>query len=138
MANRKSDNLYVRQLIWDTFPEHREKILKLEHEEREFLGQDYEVNSYSLVSNVFISEILAPALEENDGQAVGRSAKFIESLLASHREGVLEMASIRITDFLLGFPENWSSIREFAGPNLIEEVSRRAHYYRFDPFVRRN
>ncbi|MEV6698644.1 hypothetical protein AB0M68_15885 [Streptomyces sp. NPDC051453] len=40
------------------------------------------------------------------------------------------MASIRVTDRLLGYPENWARFRPHAGELLRREVRERSVYYR--------
>ncbi|MFI1815187.1 hypothetical protein ACH414_33100 [Streptomyces sp. NPDC020422] len=137
MPEETSDGLYVRQLIWGKFPNHRGAILALERDHRDLMGDsiDAEVGPYSLVSQIFMEGILLPALEAPDAFMLRESADLIETLLSSDRAFVLEMVSIRVTDYLLGFPENWFKFREFAGRNLVEEVRRRSRYYTFDPFI---
>lgn len=39
------------------------------------------------------------------------------------------MVSIRVTDHLLGYPDNWLRFKEYAGPLLHAEVRSRSRYY---------
>ncbi|MGW7306506.1 hypothetical protein ACWGI1_13125 [Streptomyces sp. NPDC054835] len=136
MPEEISDGLYVRQLIWGKFPNHRGAILALERDHRDLMGDlDAEVGPYSLVSQIFVEGILLPALEVPEVFTLRESADLIETLLSSDRAAVPEMASIRVTDYLLGFPETWFKFREFAGPNLVEDVKQMSRYYTFDPFI---
>ncbi|WP_306191918.1 hypothetical protein [Streptomyces sp. MK5] len=138
---RPTDSALVRELLWDSFPEQRGVILALEEEEREYASQvgqsPLEVGAYTLVSEVFIQEILEPLLEMDppvDEQTAKRCARFLEFLLASGRRSIHEMTSIRVTDHLLGYPENWKKFRKYAGVLLLREVKERQRYYN-EPFL---
>jgi hypothetical protein len=132
-----TDAALVRKMLWEYFPEQRDAILTLEEEEQEYATPgDYgpvEVGAYTLASEVFVQGVLtpllasAPALDEELAQ---RCAYFLERLLGSGRDSIREMVSIRITDHLLGYPENWGKFRMYAGDLLLGEVRERQIYYK--------
>ncbi|MET7516140.1 hypothetical protein ABZS88_22205 [Streptomyces sp. NPDC005480] len=67
-----------------------------------------------------------------DDERARRCACFLERLLAlgDRNPFIKEMTSIRVTDQLLGYPENWASFRPYAGELLRREVAERSVYYR--------
>ncbi|MEV4943491.1 hypothetical protein [Streptomyces zaomyceticus] len=136
MLENTSDSLYVRLLIWDRFPEFRGIVLELEKDERELIGgnQEFEVGSYSYISEAFMDKILLPSLGSRDTATLMKASQTVEDLLECGRDSVVEMVNIRIVDYLLGFPERWFEFREFVGPNLAEQVSLRGIYFNFNPF----
>ncbi|WP_225837043.1 hypothetical protein [Streptomyces sp. NK08204] len=132
-----SDSALVRKLLWDCFPEQREAILALEEEEREDALPDHcgpvEVEQYELTSVVFVEGVLTPLLAAEPSlneELAKRCAYFLERLLGSERPSIHQMASIRITDHLLGYPENWVKFRKYAGDLLLREVGERKRYYK--------
>ncbi|MFV0138154.1 hypothetical protein ACLGIH_34275 [Streptomyces sp. HMX87] len=132
-----TDSALVRRFLWELFPEQREEIIALEEEEQEsaFAGHcdPVEVGSYTLASEVFVQGVLTPLLAAPlplDEELAHRCAQFLERLLGSGRASIREMTSIRITDHLLGYPENWEKFRKYAGDSLLREVGRRQQYYR--------
>ncbi|WP_351234416.1 hypothetical protein [Streptomyces sp. NPDC002133] len=122
--------------MWEWFPEQRDEILALEREEAEYAELDedglVEVGAYTLASEIFVRRVLAPALDAvpMDAEIGARCATFIECLLGSQRPPIRELASLRITDHLLGYPENWANFREYSGELLLREVQERRPYYR--------
>ncbi|MFI9004985.1 hypothetical protein [Streptomyces sp. NPDC053541] len=116
------------------FPDYLDDLLDLEEEERAVFGDSVDgeigVRAYALVTEVFVAKILYSALERGDVELMRRSAEFIERLLGSKRPALLELTSIRITDHLLGYPENWARFQDFAGSRLLNEVEQRSRYYR--------
>ncbi|MGV9690538.1 hypothetical protein ACWDUX_15645 [Streptomyces sp. NPDC003444] len=129
-----SDGAYVRRVIWDRFPDFREDVLALESDEEELLGdiENFEVNPYSLISEIFMEKILLPSLKSSDVELIVGSSRTIEDLLDEERGSVIEMVNIRIVDYLLGFPECWIAFRRFAGPRLTRQVSIRGRYFTSD------
>jgi hypothetical protein len=134
-----SDSALVRGLLWEFFPERRGDITRLEEEEGEFsaLGVPAtEVGAYSLISEIFIDKTVSPFLSGRsvfDPGLAKRCADFLENLLAFGRPSIEEMVNIRVTDYLLGYPENWVRFRKYAGSLLTLEVKGRSRYYE-DPF----
>ncbi|MFE2011321.1 hypothetical protein [Streptomyces sp. NPDC059491] len=131
-----TDSKYVRLLISDRFPNKEEDLLKLERDERELFGEghDFEVGSYTYISEIFMEQILLPSLDAREASTLAKASKTIEELLECGRESILEGVNIRIIDYLLGFPEYWFKFRQFAGPNVIKQVSQRRRFLNFDPF----
>ncbi|MFE6961364.1 hypothetical protein [Streptomyces sp. NPDC057696] len=127
----------VRDLIRTCFPEQREAILALEQDEREYADSvnqpAAEVGAYTLISEVFVGEVLKPLLETVplDEELANRCAHFLERLseLGSHSPFIKELTSIRVTDHLLGHPENWAKLRPHAGKLLRREVRERQVHY---------
>jgi hypothetical protein len=136
-SSRPTDSALVRGLLWEFFPEQRLEILALEEEEREYAlssGCDpVEVGAYTLTSEVFVQGVLVPLLAAPlplDEDVAHRCAQFLEHLLGSGRPSIREMVNIRITDHLLGYPENWKKFRKYAGEFLLREVRERQRYYK--------
>lgn len=133
---RSSDSTFIRELLWERFPEQREEILALEREEEEYAEADeegpVEVSAYTLVSEIFVRRVLAPALDlvPMDTEIAARCVAFIECLLDSGRPSINELTSIRITDHLLGYPGNWANLREHSGVRLLREIQERRPYYK--------
>jgi hypothetical protein len=132
-----TDSALVRNLLWEYFPEQRSVILTLEAEERDYAepadGGPVEVGAYTLTSEVFVQGILTPLLQTAsslDEELAQRCAHFLERLLGSGRDSIHEMVSIRITDHLLGYPENWVKFQIYAGDLLHREVDERQPYYK--------
>ncbi|MFE6808182.1 hypothetical protein ACFVEN_42035 [Streptomyces sp. NPDC057681] len=127
----------VRDLIRKCFPEQRDAILALEQDEREYADSvnqpAAEVGAYTLISEVFVGEVLKPLLETVplDEELANRCAHFLERLseLGSHSPFIKELTSIRVTDHLLGHPENWAKLRPHAGKLLRREVRERQVHY---------
>ncbi|MFE5026872.1 hypothetical protein ACFRAO_26995 [Streptomyces sp. NPDC056656] len=127
----------IRDLLWECFPEQREAILALEEDEREDADPvnrpAVEVGAYTLVSDVFVDEVLRPLLEAVplDEEWANRCASFLERLLELGERSpfIKEMTSIRVTDQLLGYPENWKKLHPHAGELLRREVRERQIYY---------
>ncbi|MFI6932947.1 hypothetical protein [Streptomyces sp. NPDC050287] len=127
----------VRNLLWECFPEQRESILDLEEDEREDAEQmgrpPAEIGAYTLISEIFVRGQLTPLLAAAplDAALAQRCAHFLERLLALGGESpfIKEMTSIRVTDHLLGYPENWVKFRPYAGDLLLREVRERQVYY---------
>lgn len=134
-----TDSALVRKLLWDCFSGQRETILSLEREEQEYAFPDDvappEVGAYTLASEVFVQGILTPLLHAPrlDEDLAKRCAYFLECLLGSGRPSIREMTSIRITDHLLGYPENWPKFRKYAGELMLREVKSRQQYYKGPP-----
>ncbi|WP_329570951.1 hypothetical protein [Streptomyces sp. NBC_01361] len=132
-----SASALVRDLIRECFPEQREVILALEEDEREYACSvnrpAAEVGAYTLVSEVFVDEVLRPLLETVplDEELADRCARFLERLweLGSDSPFIKEMAGVRVTDQLLGYPENWEKLRPHAGELLRREVRERQVHY---------
>lgn len=130
-------SMLVRDLIRECFPEQREVILALEEGEREYADSvnrpAAEVGAYTLISEVFVGEVLKPLLETVplDEEMANRCAYFLERLseLGSHSPFIKELTSIRVTDHLLGHPENWEKLRPHAGEWLRREVRERQVHY---------
>lgn len=134
---QQSDSGLVRELLWLLFPDRREQILSLEEDEREDIyssdSDPVEVGVYTLASEVFVQGVLTPLLAEwpyLDEKLAIRCSCFLELLLGSQRPSIREMVSIRITDHLLGYPENWMKFRKYAGDFLLREVQERRPYYK--------
>ncbi|MDX3772152.1 MULTISPECIES: hypothetical protein [unclassified Streptomyces] len=130
-----SDYEFVRRILWENVPEVRSAIVDIEDEQREFEEAYPEavgsgVSIYSIASDAFIADALAPLLrsDEWDEGLACRCSKVIDSLLSFGGEEVRQMVSIRITDYILGWGY-WSRFQECAGPALQAEVNRRKHYY---------
>jgi hypothetical protein len=127
----------VRELLWERFPDQCEAILALEEDEREYADPvarpAAEVGAYTLISEVFVDEVLKPLLETVplDEERANRCSCFLERLLALDGRSpfIKEMTSIRVTDHLLGYPENWEKFRSHAGQLLRPEVRERHVYY---------
>lgn len=133
--NGVTDALFVRGLLWEIFPDWRHSVIALEEEEREVSmpsGTNPSVGSYGFTSEIFVWGILASLFgdDEIDTDLARRCAVFIERLLDSGRPAIAEMVSIRITDYLLGYPENWKEFQSYAGDLLHQEVDSRRPYYR--------
>jgi hypothetical protein len=132
-----SDNEFVRAILWDKFPEVREKIETLEREdveifewgegEEDFLG----VGMYSLISDIFIPDLLERSVggEVVDSELAQRAAAALERILDDGRSGVQEMVDIRVVDYLLGEVHPWLRFKIFAGPLMSAEVERRKKFY---------
>jgi hypothetical protein len=126
-----SDSEFVRKCIWDCVPEARSSVIKLEHEEYELTdGETNDPDMYSMLSYGFVHPVFRPALDDSAEGSLLRCAHLIESLLGSGRPQVVELVSIRITDYLLGFPELWDRFSEYAGPHMKFEAEIRREYYR--------
>ncbi len=136
MGSSITESALVRKFLWECFPEQRERILALEEDEREFVtpGNLFsEVGAYTLTSDVFVARVLIPLLlspTPRDSGMAERCSRFIELLLGSGRPFIKEMVSIRITDHLLGYPDNWKKFVMYAGELLLEEVNERKIYYK--------
>ncbi|MFK0173764.1 hypothetical protein ACIQU5_33785 [Streptomyces sp. NPDC090306] len=134
--NNVTDAMLVREFLWEIFPDWRQSIVTLEEEEREVFASSLSeppVGSYGLTSEIFVWKILESLFvgtQVDDLDLASRCATFIDRLLGSERPTIVEMVSIRITDYLLGYPENWSRFQRFAGPLLHQEVDSRRPYFR--------
>ncbi|MDR6981262.1 hypothetical protein J2X68_008005 [Streptomyces sp. 3330] len=131
-----TDSALIRKMLWGYFPEQRDAVLALEKDEQEYAppgdSAPVQVGAYTLASEIFVQGVLAPLLAsapELDEELAQRCADFLECLLGSGRASIHEMVSIRITDHLLGYPENWEKFRVYAGNLLLGEVRERQRYY---------
>ncbi|MCX4855666.1 hypothetical protein OG426_44315 [Streptomyces canus] len=135
MENREnftpSDSMLVREMLSEFFPEARKGIRALGEEEEELIPGG-EVEAYTLISEIFIDGVLGPLLDDASGldsNMAQRCANFLESLLSVGRPSLNEMVSIRVIDYLLGYPEKWELFRSHAGRLLSLEVEGRKRYY---------
>lgn len=134
-----SDSELVKNLLWEFFPEWRVQIEKLEEEEKEYsatVNSVSQVGAFTLVSEVFVDGVLHSLLGDVNApepELARKCANFLESLLGVNRPSINELVSVRITDYLLGYPDNWVRFRGYAKRALLLEIASRARYYS-DPF----
>ncbi|MFI1101050.1 hypothetical protein [Streptomyces melanogenes] len=132
-----SSNLVIREILWKAFPEERHRLSDLEIAEQEFARSSGgpnewgEVGMYTLVSEILVGRSFeklfsAPELDED---LAWRCSRAIEEMLGSGREDVVEMVSLRVTDYLLGYVDPWLKFKQFAGPLLKVEVGERKVFY---------
>ncbi|MFE6886715.1 hypothetical protein [Streptomyces sp. NPDC057694] len=67
--------------------------------------------------------------EELDMDLAERCSVVLEELLGSGRLPVVEMVSLRVTDYLLGYVNPWLRFKVVAGPLMMREVEERKPYY---------
>ncbi|MEV5959781.1 hypothetical protein AB0M11_39625 [Streptomyces sp. NPDC051987] len=138
-SSELSDSALTGGLLWEFFPELRGDIDRLKEEESEFSAPSAEapeVGAYYLISEIFIGGALSPlltAMGALDSGLAKRCADFLEGLLSSERPSIKEMVSIRVSDHLLGYPENWARFKGYAGVLMNLEIRSRGRYYK-DPF----
>lgn len=131
----KSDTDAVGDRIQEYFPEFRVVVERFLQEHREYaegLSTDWRttIDAWAWISEVFIPEILRPALAENGGDdLVQRVSSFLEELLSLHRASLDDLMKARVVDHLLGYRELWERLQPAAGPLLRHLVSEQRQFY---------
>ncbi|MDR7384786.1 hypothetical protein [Promicromonospora iranensis] len=134
-SESKSDTDAVGDLLQGYFPDFRVAVEAFVRDHKDYadgLNTDWRttVDAWAWVSELFIPEILRPALTEDRGDdLVQRISSFLEDLLVLHRPSIDDLLRARVIDHLLGYRELWQKLRPAAGPLLLELVSEQQQYY---------
>ncbi|MGW2965251.1 hypothetical protein ACWDGI_43395 [Streptomyces sp. NPDC001220] len=126
-----NDNIFVKGVLWELLPAYHQDIAEVEEDERPWMNTPGEVSMYTVVSEVFLRKAFKDLLStgELDSDLAQTCSNVIEELLGSGRPAVLDLVSLRVTDYLLGYIEPWLRFKSFAGPLLVLEVEDRKQYY---------
>ncbi|MFC5004179.1 GNAT family N-acetyltransferase [Dactylosporangium cerinum] len=111
----------MRDMLWNAFPEARARILA---EEQSLLDEESPfpvVETYQLVSHCFHWEVFRPAMERGDQALLARCFAFVEQLLDTGDQEIMEAVSIRLGMPLGTGPEWRQAVAEGAGP-LFRDV----------------
>lgn len=109
-----------RDYLWEHVPESRPLIEKLERDQIEFSGDLDSLSVYSYISLCFFHDLLVPALESRDLEAVAKYVGFVEELLASDDRGLVDAVEIRVAEKLR---EEWlPMVLSVAGPRLSSAI----------------